>query len=85
LLLLFASFAVLLNCSYPNPPVFAFFFPFSSAPQQGDEGQSDRMVLFLPATANLQQGCNLRLDSGIKVVKKHTHRGPTEVLEKFEE
>jgi len=31
-------FAVLLNCPYPDPPVFAFFFPFSSAPQQC-EGQ----------------------------------------------
>jgi len=31
-------FAVLLNCPYPDPPVFAFFFPFSSTPQWG-EGQ----------------------------------------------
>jgi len=34
LLLLFALFVVLLNCTYPNPPVFAFFFLFSSPPQR---------------------------------------------------
>jgi len=38
LLLLFPLFAVLLNCPYPDPPVSACFFPFSSAPRQG-EGQ----------------------------------------------
>jgi len=38
LLLLFPFFAVLLNCPYPEPPVSACFFPFSSAPRQG-EGQ----------------------------------------------
>jgi len=36
LLLLFSLFAVLLNCPYPDPPVFACFFPFSSAPRQGE-------------------------------------------------
>jgi len=30
LLLLFPLFTVLLNCPYPDPPVFACFFPFSS-------------------------------------------------------
>jgi len=35
LLLLFPLFAVLLNCPYPDPPVSAYFFPFSSAPQRG--------------------------------------------------
>jgi len=35
LLLLFASFAVLSNCPYPDPRVFAFFFPFSSIAQWG--------------------------------------------------
>jgi len=35
LLFLFPLFAVLLNCSYPNPPVSACFFPFSSAPWWG--------------------------------------------------
>jgi len=36
LLLLFPLFAVLLNCPYPDPPVSARFFPFSSAPQRGE-------------------------------------------------
>ena len=36
LLFLFPLFAVLLNCPYPDPPVFACFFPFSSAPQWGE-------------------------------------------------
>ena len=35
LLLLFASFAVLFNCPYPDPRDFAFFFPFSSPSQWG--------------------------------------------------
>jgi len=30
--LLFPLFDVLLNCPYPDPPVSACFFPFSSAP-----------------------------------------------------
>jgi len=29
-------FAVLLNCPYPDPLVSACFFPFSSAPRQGE-------------------------------------------------
>ena len=29
-------FAVLLNCPYPDPPVSACFFPFSSVPQRGE-------------------------------------------------
>ena len=32
----FPLFAVLLNCPYPDPPVSACFFPFSSARQQGE-------------------------------------------------
>jgi len=36
LLLLFPLFAVLLNCPYPKPPVFACVFPFSSTPWQGE-------------------------------------------------
>jgi len=36
LLLLFPLFAALLNCPYPDPPVSASFFPFSSAPQRGE-------------------------------------------------
>jgi len=36
LLLLFPLFAVLLNGPYPDPPVSACFFPFSSSPQRGE-------------------------------------------------
>jgi len=36
LLLLFPLFAVLLNCPYPDPPVSACFFPFSSTPRWGE-------------------------------------------------
>jgi len=36
LLLLFPLFSVLLNCPYPDPPDSASFFPFSSAPWQGE-------------------------------------------------
>ena len=36
LLFLFPLFAVLLNCPYPDPPVSASFFPFSSARRQGE-------------------------------------------------
>ena len=36
LLFLFPLFAVLLNCPYPNPPVSASFFSFSSARRQGE-------------------------------------------------
>jgi len=53
LLLLFPLFVVLLNCPYPDPPVFACFFPFSSAPQRGKGRQSGRVALLLPATAKL--------------------------------
>ena len=36
LLFLFPLFAVLLNYPYPDPPVSACFFPFSSAPWWGE-------------------------------------------------
>jgi len=32
----FPLFAVLLNCPYPDPPVSACFFSFSSASRQGE-------------------------------------------------
>ena len=32
----FPLFAVLLNCPYPDPPVSASFFPFSSARRRGE-------------------------------------------------
>jgi len=53
LLLLFPWFAVLLNCPYPDSPVFSCFFPFSSAPQQGEGWHSSRVALLSPATAKL--------------------------------
>jgi len=46
-------FAVLLNCPYPDPPVFPFFFPFSSAPQRGEGWQSGLVALLLSVTAKL--------------------------------
>jgi len=48
LLLLFPLFAVLLNCPYPDPPVSACFFPFCSAPWQGEGWPHGAL---LPATA----------------------------------
>jgi len=36
LLFLFPLFAVLLNRPYPEPPVSACFFPFSSSPWRGE-------------------------------------------------
>ena len=36
LVLLFPLFAVLLNCPYPDPPISACFFSFSSAPWRGE-------------------------------------------------
>jgi len=47
-LFLFPLFAVLLNCPYPDPPVSACSFPFSSAPGGGRGG---RVALLLPAAA----------------------------------
>jgi len=53
LLSLFPLLAVLLNCPYPDPPVFACFFLFSSAPQGGEGQQSSHVALLLPTTAKL--------------------------------
>jgi len=39
LLLVFPLFSVLLNCPYPDPPVSACFFPFSSVPWQGGKAR----------------------------------------------
>jgi len=44
LVLMFPLFAVLLNCPYPNPPVSACFFPFSSASQHGEGGPCGALV-----------------------------------------
>jgi len=44
LLFLLPLFAVLLNCPYPDPPVSACFFPFSSTPRQGEGRLRDAFV-----------------------------------------
>jgi len=63
LLLLFPLFAVVLNCSYPDPPVSASFFPFSSAPRWGEGRARDAFV----AGGNRNQNINLapRCGAGI--------------------
>jgi len=53
LLLVLPLFTILLNCPYPDPPVFACFCLFPSAPQRGEGRQGDRVALLLPATAKL--------------------------------
>jgi len=50
LLFLFPLFAVLLNCPYPDPPVSACFFPFSSAPGRG--GGADMWCFFCQPQPN---------------------------------
>jgi len=45
LLFLFPLFAVLLNCPYPDPPVSACFFPFSSASWQWEGRQRGAFVV----------------------------------------
>jgi len=71
LLLLFPLFAVLLNCPYPDPPVSASFFPFSSARQWGEGrprgafvagGSRNQNINLAPKrgagiTAGLSSGC----------------------------
>jgi len=56
LLLLFPLFAVLLNCPYPDPPVSACFFPFSSAPQWGEGQPRGAFVAVCSQTRTLLQG-----------------------------
>jgi len=46
-LFLFPLFAVLLNCPYPDPPVFASF----CSPPHRDGGRGGRVALLLPAAA----------------------------------
>jgi len=47
LLLLFPLFAVLLNCPYPDPPVFCLFSPILS------RGRGGRVALLLPVATKL--------------------------------
>ena len=55
LLLLFALFAVLLNCPYPDPPVICLFLSILlPTPVGGGAAERPRGAL-LPATAKLQQ------------------------------
>ena len=51
LLLLFPLFAVLLNCPYPDPPVFCLF-SFHSPPHPSG-GRGGRVALLLPSAAKL--------------------------------
>jgi len=67
LLLLFPLFAVLLNCPYPDAPVSACFFPFSTAPQRGGGG-----VVAWCFCCYLQPNHNKRLKSVHTGKKKYT-------------
>ena len=68
LLFLFPLFAVLLNCPYPDPPVSASFFPFSSAPLRGEgqpcgpfvAGRSQTITVILLQTGNSHVYCTWR-------------------------
>jgi len=58
LLLLFPLFAGLLNCPYPDPPVSACFFPFSSAPWWGEGRPHGAFVASRSQTiTRLHSGC----------------------------
>jgi len=60
---LFPLFAVLLNCPYPDPPVSACFFPFSSAPRWGEGRPLDAFIA----------GCNQTIQKPKNVPKKKTN------------
>jgi len=62
LFFLFLLFAVLLNCPYPDPPVFACFFPFSSAPQQGEGRPHDPFVAGRSQTVTLSSPLSFLTD-----------------------
>jgi len=63
LFFLFPLFAVLLNCPYPDPPVSACFFPFSSAPQWGEGRLNGALVTGRSQTITL----NLALKRGVGI------------------
>jgi len=67
LLLLFPLFAVLLNCPYPDPPVSACFFPFSSALQQGEGRLRGAFVAGCSQTRtlNLAPKCGAGITAGL--------------------
>ena len=54
LLLLFILFTVLLNCPYPDPPLFCLFLSVLLPTPAGEGWQSDRSGPLLPATAKMQ-------------------------------
>jgi len=67
LLFLFPLFAVLLNCPYPDPPVSACFFPFSSAPWKGEGWLSGAFVAgrSQTITLNLAPKRGARITAGL--------------------
>jgi len=88
LLLLFPLFAVLLNCPYPDPPVSACFFPFSSEPQRGEGWPRGTFVAGCSQTITRTRGkkCHGRFRLDIRKiffterVVKHRNRLPREVV-----
>jgi len=56
LLFLFHLFAVLLNCPYPDPPVSACFFLFSSAPWRGEGRPRGAFVASCSQNQNIKFG-----------------------------
>jgi len=73
LLLLFPLFAVLLNCPYPDPPVSARFFPFSSAPRRREGKLRDAFVASCSQTITLSQVVSL---SCLGLFSSHFFKGP---------
>jgi len=62
LLLQFPLFAVLLNRPYPDPPVSAWFFPFSSAPWRGEGQPRGAFVAGCIQNQNKpQSNCNVKI------------------------
>jgi len=52
-------FTVLLNCPYPDPPVSASFFPFSSAPRQGEGRPRSAFVAGSSQNQNIKFGAQV--------------------------
>ena len=73
LLFLFPLFAVLLNCPYPDPPVSARFFPFSSAPRRREGRLRDAFVASCSQTITLSQVVSL---SCLGLFSSHFFKGP---------
>jgi len=71
LLFLFPLFAVLLNCPYPNPPVF-LPVSFHSPPHRGG-GRGGRVALLLPAAAETKTASKSTTVSYIFCLKAYVH------------